>query len=81
VVFVGFGSDLAGAGDRGGENSIVPFLLLDIHEDGTAGLHLVHESFVSIGHSSDLLLIEDLSAFVVMACSNIFWNLDLPTPV
>lgn len=47
MVFVGFGSDLAGAGDRGGE-------------DGIAGHHPVHESFVSIGHSLTLLLIEDL---------------------
>lgn len=60
MVFVGFGSDLAGAGDCGGEDEVAPLLQSDVHEDDIAGHHPVHESFVSIGHSLTLPLIEDL---------------------
>ncbi|KAF5030026.1 hypothetical protein DSECCO2_642420 [anaerobic digester metagenome] len=60
MVYVGLGDDLVGAGYRGGEDRVVLFLLPDVDEDGVAGLHPLHEGFVSFGYSPDVRLFEDL---------------------
>ena len=60
VVLVGLGDDFVGAGYGGGEDGVALQLPPDVHEDGVAGLHPLHEGSVSTGHSPDLLLIEDL---------------------
>ena len=65
VVFVGLGDDLVGAGYRGGEDRVVLFLLPDIYKDGVAGLHPLHEVFVPLGYSPDVLRIEDLLVVAV----------------
>jgi len=59
VVFVGLGDNLVGPGYRRGKDRVALFLLPDIHEYRIAGLHPLHEVFVPLGYSPDVLLFED----------------------
>ncbi|KAF5030424.1 hypothetical protein DSECCO2_638230 [anaerobic digester metagenome] len=61
VVLVGLGDDFVGAGDRRGEDGVALFFLPDVHEDGVAGLHPVHEGPAPAGDSPDLVLNEGFS--------------------
>ena len=54
-----------GSGYRGGEDGVVLLLLPNIYKDSVAGLHPVHEGFVPLGYSPDVLRIENLLVVAV----------------